>query len=126
MDDKRHDMKIHFRDVRFHQFVSKNIYSFYLSIAWSCSHLAISFMIIIDETQFLMQITIKDMQKLQQILLKEPIPEEVYYYTYTMKFFVKIHEKALVKLCLPEINLSRILLKTSQVPNLPLRILCIE
>ena len=72
-------------------------------------------MIIIDETQFLMQITIKDMQKLQQIFLKEPIPEEVYYYTYTMKFFVKIHEKAHVELCLPEINLSRILLKTSQV-----------
>ena len=41
-------------------------------------------MIIIDETQFLMQITIKDMQKLQQIFLKEPIPEEVYYYTYTV------------------------------------------
>ena len=51
-------------------------------------------MMIIDETQFLMQITIKDMQKLQQIFLKEVIPEEVYYYKYTMKFFVKIHEKA--------------------------------
>ena len=43
-------------------------------------------MVIIDETQFLMQITIKDMQKLQQIFLKEPIPEEVYYYTVNITF----------------------------------------
>ena len=42
-------------------------------------------MIIIDETQFLMQITIKDMQKLQQIFLKEVIPEEVYYYKWTFR-----------------------------------------